>query len=1326
MSYKSVPYLSFHIRATLCCLTLLVLALQASQTGWGQASSSVNGVVLDPQGATIAGARVSLVGEGTGLSRETVTGAQGGYTFEQVPPGGYSLTVTAAGFETSTRAHLQALIATPTRVDFKLTIGQVGQTVSVQGEAAAVNTEDATMGSAFGENEIKQLPFAARNPVNLLTFEPGIVFTGSSDTDLLSMGSAQDLDPREGAVNGVRGNQSNVTLDGIEANDYQNQSAFTSAVPVTLDSLQEFRVVTTNATAASGAGGAQVDMITKSGTNQFHGNARWFNRDTFLAANSYFNNANDISNPKLIRNIFGASLGGPVKKDRLFLFLDYEGRTDRSESPTSRVIPSESLKQGDLIYQLDTTNNFNPSAPGVIPCPNGSGYCRELTPTEVANIDPGCTTPGSAGCGENPAMLQLMSLYPVGNSPSLGLDDGLTSTGYRFNAPLNTNNNIYTARLDYMLTANGRHSIFVRGNLADINTDLLPAQFPGVPPDSKLLNNSRSIAVGYTGILTPNLVNTTTYGFIRQGIFQTGGSGPALSAESFSDPSNFTRAVGRTVPTQEIRDDVSWTHSLHTVRFGADLQLPRNHFTTYQNSFLVYNLGDYGYCSNDCRDPIDALESSGQQSVTPANTNAFLEAYMELTGSIPFASGTFTVDPSNGNVSAPSGAPTLRHYAENDFETYVQDTWRALPNLTLSYGLRYSYFGVPWEQNGLQTVSTVNIDQWFAQRVSNMGQGIPADASPLISFIPAGKANHQASWYHPTPYNFAPRLSVAYSPNVDSGLLHKLFGSSGQSAIRAGFGMFYERMGGAIATDQVLNGGDPGLTNSEITPIGQFSLATAPRFSGSCTLAGGCTGLPNPAPFFPSVSSKVTFPYVPDTGVDNFDFIVSQNLRTPYSYDMDLSFERQLSHGVTVEAAYVGNIGQHMIIKKDYGQHLGYFKDNQSGQTLWGAYKQIANLIGPDPYAPQTPISQVAPIAFFQDLMPNLPTYVAGYLGNPDIANMTPTQAFYAIAESYAPDWSDALLALDVPYGNLSPWSATVDPQGDGRVIFGPQFISLPGWSSSTSSNFNSFQLSVRKKTGATTFAANYVFSKSIDISSAAENADLFLSEGQVNGQIANAFDPEASRAVSDFNLKHNFNGTFVVEFPFGRGKKLGGNMPKLLDAAVGGWQLAGTARWRSGFPITPRNGFNYATNEFQPGPGTIIGKLNTSLTRNVGGFPNLFKDPTAVLANSLRFTLPGDPGSRNDVFGPAYFSTDLGLAKTFTMPWESTQKLQLRFEAFNAFNNVNFDSTAGQYGSTYAGALQPVDEFDVSQTTTFGQLLQTAGPRGGAREVQVAVRYDF
>src|SRR5208283_1464527 len=152
-----------------------------------------------------------------------------------------------------------------------------------------------------------------------------------SDTDLLSMGSTQDLDPREGVVNGVRGNQSYVSLDGIESNDYQNQSAFTSALPITLDALQEFRVITTNATASSGAaGGAQVEMVTKSGTNQFHGNLRWFNRDTSLAANSFFNNSAVpiVPRAKLIRNIYGGSVGGPVLKDRLFFFLDYEGRTD--------------------------------------------------------------------------------------------------------------------------------------------------------------------------------------------------------------------------------------------------------------------------------------------------------------------------------------------------------------------------------------------------------------------------------------------------------------------------------------------------------------------------------------------------------------------------------------------------------------------------------------------------------------------------------------------------------------------------------------------------------------------------------------------------------------------------------------------------------------------------------------------------------------------------------------------------------------------------------------------------------------------------------------
>ncbi len=1058
----------------------------------------------------VPGAQVTLTNEGTGAVRTTVSEADGTYGFAQVAAGEYALTVEAKGFAKSIREHVTVLVATPTRVDVTLQIGQVGQTVTVESEIETVNTQDASVGTAFEEHQIIQLPFAARNPVNLLTLQPGVVFTGSSDTDLLSMGSAQNLDPREGVVNGALGNQSYVSLDGIESNDYQNQSAFTSALPVTLDALQEFRVITTNATASSGsAGGAQVEMVTKSGTNEFHGNLRWFNRDTFLAANSFFNNTFGVNRAKLIRNIYGGSVGGPVLKDRIFFFLDYEGRTDRSGTPETRIIPSNTLKAGNLIYEVAN------SGPGVIPCPVGGGkYCIELTPTQIAAVDPGCSQSGSAGCGVNPAMLTMMNnLYPPENAPQVTFDSGLNSAGFLFNAPTNTDNSIYTARVDFKLTRDGKHSIFWRGDLAGIKTDIVPAEFPGLPASSQLLNNSRGMALSYSALLSPNLVNTAEWGFIRQGIAQSGGTSIAFTAQNFSDPLNFTRGVARTVPTHELRDDITWTHRSHTIQVGADFQLPRNHFLTEHNSYADYIVGDFGYCSNDCFDPITSLEAEGLQG--PLNKTAFTTSFMQLTGSISEAGASAVVDPTTGQVTQPNGQPLRRDYAEDDMEWYVQDSWRVKPNLTLNYGLRYSYFGVPWEQAGLQTIPTINLNTWWNTRVNNMNKGIPADASPLLSFVPGGKANGKPSWFSPSTRDFAPRLSLAYSPGYHSGILEKIFGGPGKSSIRMGFGMYYDRMGGSIATDQAINGGDPGLVNSEGTPIGLFSLATAPRFSGTCTVSAGCTGFPALSSYFPNAPTHVSFPFTPDTGVDNFDFAVNGNLKTPYSYDMDLSIEREIGEGVTIEVAYVGNLGHRLLLKKDYGQYMGEFRDPATGQTLWQAYNQLIKQTGT--LGTGTPPGQITSIPWIQNLMPNMPAYAAGYLGNPSIANLTPTQAFYAIVQSYAPDWSDALLAMDVPApGAGSPWSRTVDPQQDGRVLFGPQFDSIPSWTSEGTSSFNSLQLSIRKKAGPLVVEANYVYSKSIDDGSAAENADLFLSEGQVNGQIPDAFNVRAGRAASD------------------------------------------------------------------------------------------------------------------------------------------------------------------------------------------------------------------
>jgi len=486
----------------------------------------------------------------------------------------------------------------------------------------------------------------------------------------------------------------------------------------------------------------------------------------------------------------------------------------------------------------------------------------------------------------------------------------------------------------------------------------------------------------------------------------------------------------------------------------------------------------------------------------------------------------------------------------------------------------------------------------------------------------------------------------------------------------------------------------------------------------------------------------------------NLGFAVDPHLKTPYSIHLTASFQRQLPKAVVLDVAYVGTLGRRLLGKADFAQYLD-ITDPASKQDLFTAYRQVASLakmtptsgspaIAPrvvDPVTgfkePNLPgLSSIAlSVPFVNDMLPNMPAFDAATLcksADPNLAacqagyaSLTPTQAFYAFTtvkagtEGGNASWSCALSALDfAPFPGVTPtpWNATVDPQGDGLVLFPQQFAQLDAWTNFANSNYHSLQVTVRKNVAYGSFAFNYVFSKSIDNDSTAENNDFNSAIGTAQGLIQNPFNLRLNRALSDFNLKHNFSGSAVIDLPVGHGKRWMASSGRVVDALVGGWEVTGVGRWRSGFPLSPGNGFNFPTNFFLTTAGTVDTPLKTHVTRNIGKLdangnpllPNLFSNPAAALA-ALSFTLPGSPGSRNVFIGPAFATLDVGVNKSFHIT--ERQRLQIRVTAFNAFNSVNF-SDAGL-------------SLDPTIANTFGTFSSSAN-QGFGREMEFAVRYEF
>ena len=1111
---------------------------------------------------------------------------------------------------------------------------------------------------------MRQLPLLTRNVVELMSLQTGVNQTGE--------------------VLGARKDQNNVVLDGVDVNDQQSPEPFGSVLPVPLDSVQEFRVTTGGGNADVGrSSGGQVSLVTKSGTNELHGSLYEFHRNTATAANTFFNNSAGIEREKLIRNQYGFSVGGPMVKNRAFFFLNYEGRRDARSASQLRTVPSETLKQG------------------ILTAPANDGRSYQLTPAELAQADP-------AGLGANPLMLQLLNQFPTGNDPSAGTDGGANFSGFRFNAPLQIDNKAYVAKLDLNLDQSGGHRVSWRGTLADNVADLESAlaQYPGID-GSKQLNNSRGFVASYTGVLTPTIINTFRVGYTRQGVATSGVVGPAFNLFDIDELSNFgTRPDARHIPTYNFANDLNWVRGNHNFKLGANVRVIRNNRTSYADVFPSYGLsqGLLGGLGADIQRGINSVlqQKTGNPDLQLASSQltTISGAALNLTGALTSIGVTYQYD-AQGNL-LPVGSPAVRRFATEEYELYLSDNWRIKPSLTVTYGLRYSYSRPPYETNGLQGVTTVPLEQYMADRVGAAEAGIPANqlSSSLLTWVAGGPANDGPSWYNPDRNNFAPRLSIAWSPQRPEGIVKKLFGNNG--AVRVGAGLFFDRYGNFLVT-QTDQQGTFGVQASRSDPT-TYNFTTAYRFDG------GFPALPE--------APQGGFPFTPalNRAIDGSGITAASNLRAPYSIPVTATFAREVPGGMTLEVGYVGRLGRQLLGQHDPASPLIFFKDPQSGQTLADALQANRTLFEDRGLTNEMVAANpglVPAQGFFENMFPGLANYA--------IPGSASANFFYINNDWGRESELDTINELD---RELSPFNGTDFYRGLNSApncivatgcytFFAKQFSSLPIWENLGYSNFHGMTISLRKRfSQGLAFDLNYTWSHSIDIGSAAEGnlSNPFQATGDFSdtaGNIINTFRREQSRGDSDFDIRQQLNTNFIYELPFGRGKPFGDSASGWLNQLIGGWQLSGLVRYSTGLPVSIANGSRWSTNYYGTGRALIVGDVETQPhADNADGVPGLFFNGRDAASN-MRFNRTGSVGPRNIFRIDDLFNTDLALGKRFVMPFEG-HSMQLRWEVFNAFNNVNFTGRGMQL------------RYD--RPAVLGQYRNAGDPR----TMQFALRYEF
>jgi hypothetical protein len=1255
----------FSLAALVVFLLFGAVAALASITG------SISGIVTDPSGGVLVGADIAAVNTQTNMRTTLKTDSRGFYSFPSLPIGTYDLEVSMTGFRAYRQSGMVVDANSALRADVSLEIGQAAEAITVRSEVAHVETDSTQMGEVIDGSRMTTVPLNGRAFTDLLSLQPGVVpasyasqvqkqFGGLTDREV-----SGDLNPGNQSVNGQRQAANGFMVNGANVEEGKNNGA---AIVPNLDSIAEFRIITNNFDAEYGNfSGGQVNVATKSGTNAVHGTAFEFLRNTAFDARNYFN---PPPAPKgaLRQNQFGATLGAPIKRDKAFFFVDYQGTRLTEGQVLNNAVPSLA-ERPDTPANVGTANISDLAsvlaAASASSLPNfvangglGTGLVQQSTASgtggwadvltarlgyQVLPGEPyyqtGCSStnwsPGAPATGcvfptltiphgaFSTAALKLLEFIP---RPNNGANFSSASNNNRLRDDKGGVRADFETRFG-TLSAYYFLDDFLLNDAFPNSTQLGgPVSAPGF--DSVTPGRAQLMNLGDTKTFGSTAVNEFHISFVRvAGSYfkPKGGLRVSLNSLGFPTPSGtgaqFNGGLGPIDPTLEGVPQIT----LFQQGAGLSIGVPQDTQNAYNNTYQVLDNFTKVFGTH-------SLKFGGQFHYDQINErNLFGE-----NGSFGFNGGESGSDFVDFLLGAPDNVSQASKQLLDSRSKYaglfIQDSWRARSSLTLNLGLRWE-FSQPWydTQGKIETI----IPGAHSVLYPGAPQGLVVPGDPGVP-----------STLAPTQYNaFSPRLGLAYSPRAQGGLLGKLTGGPGKASIRMGYGIYYSSV---EDLSQFLGVGD--------APFGLFYGSPAPPLLDRPFIDRG-TGN-NEGQKFPfalppaNVSAKhpdTTFNWAQVEPIISSFFYDAKN-RMPYSEHYDLSFERQFGASTVLSLSYVGNQGHKLVTSEEA---------NPGNPSLCVFLSQASNL------------DTGSPVCGPNNETPSSPFVLKPGAGYPRGA--TP------IVETTTPCLSNGALGCNAI-------SST-------RTVFGgAAFGTNPFVITAAKSAYNSLQSSLKHTGTWGEFLVGYTYGKCMDNGSALQDA-------------TNVFNPRLSRSLCAFDVMHNFVASYSARLPF---EKLFHLTSGWTSKIAGGWQVSGITTYATGIPVTimeqnttdqsliGSSGFGWNVDQPNLLPGHVLNNTNPRTQRfdSNGNILNPYFStslfvaegcPNAACTSGQAIGAVGN-ANRRFFHGPGINNYDMALLKNFS--FTESKMLEMRFEAFNIFNHAQFQNPGGTFNSSGFGVV--------------------------------------